>query len=271
MKFFLLILALFGFSLSKETLIATTYPIYHPLKHLAGDLYEVSVLISAKTDVHHHELKPKDVKTLKKAKAVFTLGVEDWERRLPVDKGKLYTLNRGIDLIKDDPHLWMSPRSYKKLVDNLFKTLVQIDPKNEEIYRKRYEEYSRRLEELDKKYSKVLSECESRWVIATHLSLNYLARDYSLRAEGFRDLHAEEEPKPSEVGRIARLIKKESIKAIFMEEGYDEGVAKKISRETGTKVLRINTSLYPYSERDDYFSIMERNLQSLAEGLNCKR
>ncbi|WP_448584217.1 metal ABC transporter substrate-binding protein [Thermocrinis sp.] len=275
MRLVLAFLLLISLSFSKESLIATTYPIYYPLAYLAGDIYKVSVLISAKADVHHYELKPRDRKILKESKAVFTLGLESWEKKLPVEKHRIYFLHQDIDFITigryKDPHVWMSPRSYQKLVDNVFKTLTNIDPKNGELYRKRYEDFSKRLRELDSEFGRVFSTCKSKWIISTHLSLSYLARDYGLIAKGLRGVHAEEEPKPSEIFSLIKLMRSESIKAIFVEEGYSDGVAKKLSQETGANIYRINTSLYPSNQNDDYFSIMYRNLRSLAEGLNCRR
>ncbi|WP_029552382.1 metal ABC transporter substrate-binding protein [Thermocrinis jamiesonii] len=275
MRFVLAFFILISLSFSKESLVATTYPIYYPLVYLAGEIYKVQVLITAKADVHHYELKPKDRKALKDAKAVFTLGLESWEKRLPVEKSKLYFLHQGIELITEgkhkDPHLWMSPRSYQKLVDNIFKALVDMDPNNRELYQKRYEEFSKKLKELDGEFGKVLSECKSRWLVSTHHSLSYLAKDYGLKAVGIKGIHAEEEPKPSEILNLIKLMKRESIKAIFVEEGYSDNVAKKLSQDTGASIYRINTSLYPTNPKDDYFSIMYRNLQSLAEGLDCRR
>ncbi|WP_333785079.1 metal ABC transporter substrate-binding protein [Thermocrinis sp.] len=275
MRFVLAFFILISLSFSKESLVATTYPIYYPLAYMAGDIYNVRILISTKADVHHYELRPTDRKILKDAKAVFTLGLESWEKKLPVEKNKLYLLHQNIDFMiigkHKDPHLWVSPRSYQKLVDNIFKALMNMDPNNRELYQKRYEEFSKRLKELDNEFSKRLSTCKSRWLVSTHHSLNYLAKDYDLKAVGIKGIHAEEEPKPSEILNLIKLMKKESIKAIFVEEGYSDKVARKLSQETGAKIYRINTSLYLTNQNDDYFSIMDRNLRSLAEGLDCKR
>lgn len=77
--------------------------------------------------------------------------------------------------------------------------------------------------------------------------------------------------KPSELFRLINLMKKESIKSLFVEEGYQGKAVLKVQRETGAKVYTINTSLYPTKEGDDYFSIMERNLSAFVEGLDCRR
>jgi zinc transport system substrate-binding protein len=152
----LLFLLLLSFALSRELLIATIYPIYYPLLYLAGELYDVKVLISTGTDVHHYEPKPQDLKNLREAKYIFTLGLESWERKLPVPKERLYLLNQNLPLIGNDPHIWMSPRSYQVVVDNLYKVLLKIDPKNQNIYERRYREFSKRLKDLDEKYRQSL-------------------------------------------------------------------------------------------------------------------
>jgi zinc transport system substrate-binding protein len=266
-----LLLLLFSFALPRELLMATTYPIYYPLLYLAGGLYEVKVLISTKTDIHHYEPKPQDLRNLKEAKHIFALGLESWERKLPVPKERLFLLNQNLPLIDDDPHIWMSPKSYQAVVAHLYKALLKMDPKNQNIYERKYIEFSKRLKDLDGKYRQSLSQCKNRWLVSTHLSLRYLARDYGLRAEGLRGVHGEEEPKPSELFRLITLMKKESIKSLFVEEGYQGKAVLKVQRETAAKIYTINTSLYPTKERDDYFSIMERNLSAFAEGLDCKR
>jgi zinc transport system substrate-binding protein len=271
MRTLLFLLLLLSFTLPRELLIATIYPIYYPLLYLAGELYDVKVLISTGTDVHHYEPRPQDLKNLREAKYVFTLGLESWERKLPVSKEKLYLLNQNLPLIENDPHLWMSPKSYQAVVDNLYKVLLKIDPKNQNIYERKYREFSKRLKDLDEKYRQSLSQCKSRWIVSTHLSLRYLARDYGLRAESLRGVHGEEEPKPSELFRLINLMRKESIKSLFVEEGYQGSAVLKVQRETGAKVYTINTSLYPIKIGDDYFSIMERNLSAFVEGLDCGR
>jgi ABC-type Zn uptake system ZnuABC Zn-binding protein ZnuA len=146
---------------ARELLIATIYPIYYPLLYLAGELYDVKVLISTRTDVHHYEPKPQDLRNLKEAKHIFTLGLESWERKLPVPKERLYLLNQNLPLIGNDPHIWMSPRSYQVVVDNLYKALLKIDPKNQNIYERRYREFSKRLKDLDEKYRQSLANAKT--------------------------------------------------------------------------------------------------------------
>lgn len=271
-----LLMLFLSFSYAKEYILASTYPIYYPLRYIAGDRFEVDVLIRSQADPHHYDLKPDDMKRLQRAKAFFYLGVERWEQKLAerVQKGKAYALKGNIQFIKVgkslDPHIWVSPKAYIPLVRNIYETLSYIDPSGSEQYKRRADEFIVKLTSLDEEYKKTLSTCKSKTLITTHLSTEYLGRDYGLEVVGLRGVHAEEEPKPSEVKRLMEKVKTAQVKVIFAELGHDERLARRIAQEANAKVLIINTSLFPEEKTDDYFSIMKRNLKRLSEGLHCQ-
>ncbi|MFN3947704.1 MAG: metal ABC transporter substrate-binding protein [Aquificaceae bacterium] len=272
---FLILFFTFNLSFAKDLLLSSTYPVYYPLSYMAGDKFSVDTLIKTQADPHHYELKPSDIRRLQSAKAFFYLGIEGWERKIArrLPKDKTYALNKNIDFIKvgkhSDPHLWMSPRAYAKLVENIRDALISLDPSSADHYRKRYEEFMKELKGLDEEYAKALSSCRNRILIITHLSVLYLGRDYRLEVVGLRGVHAEEEPKPSEIRNMIERARKAGVKYIFYEMGYDEKLVKTIANQVGAKIISINTSLFPEKEEDDYFSIMRRNLSRIAEGLNC--
>lgn len=273
---FFLLFFISSISLARDLLLASTYPIYYPLRYIAGDRFHVDVLIKTTGDVHHYELKPADLRKLQEAKAFFYLGIEKWERRIAnkLPRGKAYNLDKNIDFIyvgkHKDPHLWLSPKAYAKMVENIKEILIKIDPSASEYYQRRYEEFIKNLKRLDEEYSKFLANCERRTIIITHLSALYLGRDYNFEIVGLRGLHAEEEPKPSEIKQMIEKARKVGAKYIFYELGHEEKLARRIAKEIGANIISINTSLFPEDKQDDYFSIMRKNLKRLGEGLNCQ-
>ncbi|RMH07041.1 MAG: zinc ABC transporter substrate-binding protein [Aquificota bacterium] len=270
----LLLLFLLGFAFSQEVIITTTYPLYYPLRFMAEGRYRVEVLLEKEADPHHYELKPSDIKRLRQAKAFIYLGVEAWELNLSkLVLSKSYSLTKGLNLIKSgrfyDPHLWMSPKAYAGLVENMYKVLLELDPAGKEVYTKRKEEFLKRLTELDQRYKSVLKTCKSKTVVITHQSLAYLARGYGLRVVGIKGVHAEEEPKPSEIKKLVKTLQELPVKSLFYELGQDKSLAESVAKQAGARVFLLNTSLLPQNPKDDYFSIMERNLHNLATGLGC--
>ncbi len=274
---FLTVLLIFTFGYTKDLLMASSYPIYYPLKYLAGDRFEVDVLIKSQADPHHYELKPDDVRRLQRTRAFLYLGLEGWERKVAntVGKDRAYPLAQGLTLIRVgkgyDPHVWLSPKAYMGVVENIQKVLSQLDPAGSEQYKRRASEYMERLRALDKEYREVLSTCKTRTLVITHLSTAYLGRDYGLETVGLRGVHAEEEPRPSEVRRMVERARKAKAGVVFAELGQDERLARRVAQEVGARVLTFNSSLFPEERNDDYFSIMRRNLERLSEGLECQR
>ncbi len=270
-----LFLPLLSLGAQKLYLMATIYPVYYPLKYMAGDVHQVDLLINNPVDPHHYELKPKDVNRLRQADFVFMLALEGWERQIErhIPKRKLVSLYMGINLIKfkgePDPHVWVSPKTYKVLVSNLHKKLVEIDPVRESHYMAKFREYMSQLERLDSEYGKVLGTCRIKVIVTTHLSTRYLARDYHMEFTGLRGMHAEEELKPSELKKLLDTIKSKGVKTIFVELGYDEGIARRIAHQVNAKVMRLNTSFFAEKSNDDYLSIARRNLETLKKGLEC--
>ncbi|RMH81221.1 MAG: zinc ABC transporter substrate-binding protein [Acidobacteria bacterium] len=273
----LLILSLFllGYGFSKDVITVSTYPLYYATRWIAGDRFEVDLLIRSQADPHHYELRPADMRRLTQSKAFLYLGVEAWERKLSKSiKIPSYALSEGLELLRVgayiDPHVWMSPKSYGALVESITKTLANIDPKGKNYYMAKKEEFIRSLRELDGEYAKVLKSCRHRIIVTTHMSLNYLGRDYGLEVVGLRGMHAEEEPRPSEVRAMVERLKKTGVKSIFHEVGHDRSMAEGIARQVKAKIFPLNTSLFPEDPKDDYFSIMRRNLRSLSQGLDCQ-
>ncbi len=273
----LLVLFVSPLGYAKELLMASSYPIYYPLRYIAEGRFDVDVLVRSQADPHHYELKPDDMRRLQRARAFLYMGVERWEKRVAesLQKGKAYPLTQGLTLIRAgkslDPHLWLSPKAYISLVENIQRALSQIDPSGTEYYKKRTGEYVELLKALDGEYRNVLSTCKNKTLVITHLSAVYLGRDYGLEIVGLRGLHAEEEPKPSEVMRMVERAKRAQVKAVFVELGYEEKLARRIAQEVGARVLPLNTSLFPEEKEEDYFSIMRRNLLRLSEGLACQK
>ncbi len=275
MRTLALLILTVSLSFAEYLFVATTYPIYYPLNYMIGDRHKVEILIKSMADVHQYELKPKDIRELLKAKAVFTLGVEAWEKRIErnLPKGKVVELNDGINLLKygqfPDPHIWLSPKQYFILVRNIKAKISQWDSSKK--LEERYRDYEKKLMELDREYEQMLKTCRVRTMITTHRAWGYLARDYGLKNIGIMGVHAEEEPKPSYMVNIINIMRKDGIKVVFAEVGEDRKVADFIASQTGARVILLNSSLFPFSAWDDYFSIMRKNLEGIKEGLECQR
>ena len=64
-----------------------------------------------------------------------------------------------------DPHIWTSPVLAQQMVANIADALCEEDPEGEEIYRQREETYQKQLQELDEKFSTIISEASRKEIV----------------------------------------------------------------------------------------------------------
>jgi len=75
------------------------------------------------------------------------------------------------------------------------------------------------------------------------------------------------QPSPSHTAELIKLVRDGNIRAIVVEPFYDTSAADQIARSTGTKVLRLVTSVGGVEEAKDYISMMDYNVRTLAAAL----
>ena len=167
-----------------------------------------------------------------------------------------------------DPHFWLSPKNAKIQMENIKNGLIEIDSENKNYYESNYNLYASRLDKFDNKIKNSLSNIKNRNLVLTHPAFGHFCKEYSLTQIAI----ARDEADPKAMAEIITFIKNNDIKAIFYEEFSSSKLADSIAKETQIKILTLNP-IESLSEKnieagEDYFSIMEKNLISLLDGLN---
>lgn len=170
-----------------------------------------------------------------------------------------------------DPHVWISPKNAKIEMENIKNALVELDKENADYYESNYQKYAKMLDELDAKYSEKLSPLPNKTIVVSHEAYGYLCKDYNLTQIGIKGVNAETEPDAKKMAEIINYVKENKITTIFTEELIDPKVSKIIADETGC-VVKVLSPIEGLSEEqiknnEDYFSIMEENLENLVGAL----
>ncbi len=281
----LLVLVSYGCSQSEQKsdgkirIVTTTYPLYEFAKEIVRDKAEVSLLIPAGAEPHNFEPKPSDISRLRNADIfVFTSeNFETWKNDLleGVDNKKLITIDASkfSDLIKNDPHLWLDFENDQKIVNGIASALVKMDSANSDFYLGNAENYKKKLESLDEKFSSGLKNCRQKKFITNHDAFGYLARRYNIEQIPVYGISPETEPSPKKVKEIVDVLAQNKIKYIFFEELLNPKVTETIAKEAGAGVLILNDApnLTPkqIQEGKSFISVMEENLANLKKGLEC--
>ena len=256
----------------KLQIYTSIYPIYDFTKKIGGEKVTVYNMTKAGAEPHDFEITSKDMANLSKADLFIYNGggMEHW-----VDSVKNALNIKYVDSSSNinnqnnlDPHFWLSPKNAKIQMENIKNGLIEIDSENKNYYESNYNLYASRLDKFDNKIKNSLSNIKNRNLVLTHPAFGHFCKEYSLTQIAI----ARDEADPKAMAEIITFIKNNDIKAIFYEEFSSSKLADSIAKETQIKILTLNP-IESLSEKnieagEDYFSIMEKNLISLLDGLN---
>lgn len=215
------------------------------VEKVGGDKVRVRVMVPPGASPHIYEPTAGQLREVSRAKIYFKIGsgIEfelTWMDKIISINKKMLLVNcsKGIELIEGDPHIWLSPRNVKLMVENIYQGLVQVDPANREYYTKNKENYLQELTRLDEEITRKLSEKKNRKFMVYHPAWAYLAKDY-----GLEQIPMEKEGKKPTIKGIASLIKQaraNNIKIIFASPQFDIKSVRVIAEEIGGEVILIS-------------------------------
>lgn len=256
----------------KLHIYTSIYPIYDFTKKIGGEKISVYNMTKAGAEPHDFEITSKDMANLSKADLFIYNGggMEHWVDTIKEALKDIKYVNTSSNINENnlDPHFWLSPINAKIQMENIKNGLIEIDSKNKNYYESNYNLYANRLTELDKKIKTSLSDIKNRNLVLTHPAFGHFCKEYSLNQIAI----ARDEADPKAMAEIITFIKSNNVRAIFYEEFSSSKLVDSIAKETGIKILTLNPieslSEENINSGEDYFSIMEKNLISLSDGLN---
>jgi zinc/manganese transport system substrate-binding protein len=265
------------------TQVVVSFSILEDIVHeVGGSDVAVTSLIGRDANEHVFEPSPDQVRLLNQARlfVVNGLGLEGWVTRLIQSaryRGPPVVAAEGIDPIattegSTDPHAWQDPRNVIIYAKNIRRALAGIDPQNAEAYRQRLRRYEAQLEALDQRVRERLEEIqpEKRRVITTHDAFAYYGKAYGIAFMAPEGLNTDSEPSAKTVAELIRQIRREGIKALFLENISDPRLMETIARETGATLgapLYSDALSMPDEPAPTYIRMIEYNTGALREGM----
>ena len=255
---------------SRTEVVAGFYPLAYAAEEVGGATVEVANLTPPGTEPHDLELSVRDAERVQRADVVFYLG-EGFQPAL--EEAASSSEGEVIDLLatqnglrSGDPHIWLDPLRYARVVEEIGRALGRAD---------RAKAIVARLQALDAEFERGLADCSRRELVTSHEAFGYLAERYGLEQIAIAGISPEAEPSPRDLERVSRLARERGVTTIFFETLVSPDVAATVAREIGATTAVLDP-LEGISQRDlergaDYFSVMRANLDALREGLGCPR
>lgn len=282
--------------------VTTLFPLYDFARTIAGDKAQVTMLLPPGVEPHTFEPKPEDMIRISRAGLfVYTSKyMEPWAEKIitGIDSKKLRIVNAGERIAYRpalhghehgsagenghdrghsgmDPHVWLDFAHAALMVDSILDGFVAADPVNAPQYRRNAHELKARLEKLDGRYRAALSTCVTRKLLhGGHYTFGYLARRYGLEYHALSGISSDSEPSAERMAALVREIRSSGTKYLFAEELLSPRLTETLAQEAGVGVVMLhgahNLSRDDLSRNATFFDLMERNLEQLQKGLQCR-
>lgn len=269
---------------SDKAVVYTSFnAIYQITKEIAGDKADVECLMPSGAEPHDWEPSAGDIVKLQKAD-IFVYSSDDMETWV---SDVLNSAKSGLDVVeasKDiaeidvdvhenddghshgghDPHVWLDPKNAVIQAQSITDELCKTDSENADYYKQNLAVFKEKAENLDNEYKQVLQNAKTKYIIVSHEAYGYLCNAYGLEQIGIEGVMADNEPSPAKMAEIVNFAKEHNIKYVFAENSGDTKLADTAANEIGGEVLVLS----PFeSGSEDYFTVMENNLQALKKAL----
>lgn len=261
------------------TVVTGFYPLAEAVASVATQGIDVVNLTPPGVEPHDLELTTDEADRIEDADLVVLLGggfqpalEEAAERR---DGPTLQILDElGIDG-GGDPHIWLDPTVMAQIVETVTVALGEAFPDDRLSMEDRSQVYRQDLLALAVRYDETLDDCERRTFVTAHAAFGVLADKYRLTQASIAGLSPEEEPDPRRLSELADLVREEGVTTVFTEELVSPEVAETLAREAGVETAVLDPLEGLSKERiqagESYVTVMERNLERLADALGCRQ
>ena len=278
----------------KPTVVATFSVLGDMVANVAGDHIDLVTIVGPNGDTELYQPTLADSRTIAGARIVFVNDLNDefepWLEPLLKQSGFTGTkvvASRGAKTITAeeehpisgkeaapviDQHAWLDPRNGIVYVKNIAQALERADPANAADYRARAASYVKQLQSVDAwiRTEVTAVPVSKRRIIASHDSLQYLAKACGITLIAINGWTNKSEPSAAELARLARQIEVERVHALFLDSITDPRAMERIAKETGaviTGTLYGDALSAPGGEAGTYIEMIRHDVATLKAGM----
>ena len=278
----------------KPTVVATFSVLGDMVANVAGDHIDLVTIVGPNGDTELYQPTLADSRAIAGARIVFVNDLNDefepWLEPLLKQSGFTGTkvvASRGAKTITAeeehpisgkeaapviDQHAWLDPTNGIVYVKNIAQALERADPANAADYRARAASYVKQLQSVDAwiRTEMTAVPVSKRRIIASHDSLQYLAKACGITLIAINGWTNKSEPSAAELARLARQIEVERVHALFLDSITDPRAMERIAKETGAVIagtLYGDALSAPGGEAGTYIEMIRHDVATLKAGM----
>jgi ABC-type Zn uptake system ZnuABC Zn-binding protein ZnuA/ABC-type Mn2+/Zn2+ transport system permease subunit len=226
----------------RPKVVATTTQLADFTREVGGDRIALTELLRPNTDPHEYEPRPRDVLDVAKADLVVRNGgeIDAWLGDVVEQAGGASTVvdaGAGRPFAVHEPHWWHDPRNAEYAVGRIRAALTRADPADGAVYARRAGAYLARLRALDAGIARCMAAVPpaERVMVTDHDAFGAFAARYGITVVGavIPARTTQAQPSAGELSRLAKVIRREHVRAVFPETSVNARLAQAIARQTG--------------------------------------
>jgi zinc transport system substrate-binding protein len=282
----------------------TVYPLQYFAEQIGGEHVEVTSIYPPGADEHTFEPSQKDMMEIADADVFFYVGlglegfVEKVKGTLQNENVVLHSAGDQIHLDDEvheaehgedeehhdhsdedghdhggvDPHVWIDPIYAKALAESIKNQLSEQLPVHSETFEQNYEKLATDLDQLDSEFTALVETAKHKEIIVAHSAYGYWEKRYGIKQMSISGMSTTSEPSQKELQTLIEHGKESGLKYVISEQNYHSKLADIVQKELGAQALSLhNLSVLTeddIAKNETYFSLMEKNLQTLQKALN---
>ena len=274
--------------------VTSFYPMYVAAENVIGDVDGVTLenLSEPQTGcLHDYQLTAADMKLLSKAD-VFIVnggGIESFLSDVAESYPELKIIQAcdGIDLLEsaegteesdhadhdhsehshgdENAHAWMNLADYQIQVQNICNGLSEADSAHAEQYAANTQTYQGKVQELQQEAAELSLQIAAQPVVIFHEAYEYIVQEYGLQLAGEMNLDEERQVSAGEVADILHAIEEHHVSVVLAEELYGTDMGEMVAKQSGVKVVYLDTLTRGDYSADSYLEGMRSNIEQLKE------
>ena len=274
--------------------VTSIKPLHSLASYLMDGVGKPDLIVDGYASPHGFSMKPSHAKMLQDADLIFWVG-EDLENFLEkplnliakkAEKIELMDI-KGLNVLsfrernifdehddhddheghnhgEYDAHIWLDPINAKVILFEMSKHLIELDAKNESVYR---DNLSKAYNEIDKLTKDVTAELDQSVAsIVFHDAYQYFEKRFNINILGAFTVNADVMPGAEQLAEIREIIKHDKVSCVFSEPQFNPDIIKAVAKDMNIKtgvIDPLGATLNP--GKDLYFDLI-RNMSSSFKG-----
>ena len=265
----------------KIKVAATIFPLYDIVRIVGGEKIDPILILPPGSSPHTYEVSPSQIKEVWGSKLFFTVGGEvDGVQTVELNQSlqlKQFGLSNSNHISLDepapgdiranmDPHTWLDPNNAVMIAKKVAIYLGEVDSINKIYYETNAQNFIQNLQNKDKEWQDKMQNLTKKELVVFHDAWGYFADHFGLHIAGAFEPFPGKSPTPQYLINLQTIIKKNNIKALFVEPQLSKEAINTFANDLKVKV-DILDPLGGIGERDSYISMIDFNISNIYEVL----